>query len=92
MAKNNNMLSAVILSNESSSANYGLHGVFIEDRASKNSASISFPLKSGSFALTSDIPTKTSQLTNDSTFLTSADKYTLPVASNTTLGGVKTSI
>lgn len=91
LVKNNNMLSTVILSNGSSSANYGLHGVFIENKASKNSASISFPLKSGSFALTSDIPTKTSQLTNDSTFLTSADKYTLPVASDTTLGGVKTS-
>lgn len=56
LVKNNNMLSAVILSNGSSSANYGLHGVFIEDKASKNSASISFPLKSGSFALLSDIP------------------------------------
>lgn len=92
LVKNNNMLSAVILSNGSSSANYGLHGVFIEDKASKNSASISFPLKSGALALISDIPTKTSQLTNDSTFLTSADKYTLPVASDTTLGGVKTSM
>lgn len=91
LVKNNNMLSTVILSDESSSANYGLHGVFVEDRASKNSASISFPLKSGSFALTSDIPTKTSQLTNDSTFLTSADKYTLPIASMGTLGGIRAS-
>lgn len=91
LVKNNNMLSAVILSDESSSANYGLHGVFVEDRASKNSANISFPLKSGSFALTSDIPTKTSQLTNDSTFLTSADKYTLPIASMGTLGGIRAS-
>lgn len=91
LVKNNNMLSAVILSNEYSSANYGLHGVFVEDIASKNSASISFPLKSGSFALTSDIPTKTSQLTNDSTFLTSADKYTLPVATMGTLGGIRAS-
>lgn len=91
LVKNNNMLSTVILSNGSSSANYGLHGVFIEDKASKNSASISFPLKSGSFALTSDIPTKTSQLTNDSTFLTSADKYTLPIATMGTLGGIRAS-
>lgn len=88
LVKDNNMLSTVILSNEYSSANYGLYGVFIEDKASKNSASISFPLKSGTFALTSDIPTKTSQLINDSKFLTSADKYILPVASQNTLGGI----
>lgn len=50
-----------------------------------------FPSESGTLALTSDIPTKTSQLTNDSGFLTSADKYTLPTASDTALGGIKVS-
>lgn len=62
------------------------------DYGSGNNKLISLPSEAGTLALTSDIPTKTSQLTNDSTFLTSADKYTLPVASDTTLGGVKTSI
>lgn len=61
------------------------------DCGSGNDKLISLPSEAGTLALTSDIPTKTSQLTNDSTFLTSADKYTLPVASDTTLGGVKTS-
>lgn len=54
-------------------------------------ANLGIPDETGILALTSDIPTKTSQLVNDSGFLTSADKYTLPVASNTTLGGVKVS-
>lgn len=49
---------------------------------------IDLPTGSGTLALTSNIPTKTSQLTNDSTFLTSADKYILPAASITTLGGI----
>lgn len=62
------------------------------DCGSGNDKLISLPSEAGTLALTSDIPTKTSQLTNDSTFLTSADKYTLPVASDITLGGVKTSI
>lgn len=53
---------------------------------------IDFPPISGTLALTSDIPTKTSQLTNDSTFLTSADKYILPMASQNTLGGIKSHI
>ena len=41
---------------------------------------------------TTDIPTKTSQLNNDSGFITSGDlpgKYELPVATADTLGGVK---
>lgn len=54
-------------------------------------ANLGIPDETGILALTSDIPTKTSQLVNDSGFLTSADKYTLPVASNTTLGCVKVS-
>ena len=62
------------------------------DCGSGNDKLISLPSEAGTLALTSDIPTKTSQLTNDSTFLTSADKYTLPTASTITLGGVKTSI
>lgn len=53
--------------------------------------SLRFPSNHGTLALTSNIPTKTSQLTNDSKFLTSADKYTLPVASENTLGGIKVS-
>lgn len=40
--------------------------------------------KAGTIALTSDIPTKTSDLSNDSGFLTS-----VPKASATTLGGIK---
>lgn len=54
-------------------------------------ANLTLPDESGRLALESDIPTKTSQLTNDSTFLTSADKYTLPTASASTLGGIKIS-
>lgn len=53
---------------------------------------IDLPTGSGTLARISDIPTKTSQLTNDSTFLTSADKYILPVASQNTLGGIKSHI
>lgn len=61
------------------------------DCGSGNDKLISLPSEAGTLALTSDIPTKTSQLTNDSTFLTSADKYTLPVASVGTLGGIRAS-
>lgn len=61
------------------------------DCGSGNDKLISLPSEAGTLALTSDIPTKTSQLTNDSKFLTSADKYTLPVASASTLGGIKVS-
>lgn len=61
------------------------------DCGSGNDKLISLPSEAGTLALTSDIPTKTSQLTNDSTFLTSADKYTLPVASTGTLGGIRAS-
>ena len=57
-------------------------------RNTEGEASLRFPFKSGTLALISDIPTKTSQLTNDSGFLTPADKYTLPVASQNTLGGI----
>lgn len=41
----------------------------------------------GDYALSSDIPTKTSELTNDSGFIT--EQYVLPTASTTVLGGVK---
>lgn len=41
----------------------------------------------GDYALSSDIPTKTSELTNDSGFITTP--YTLPTASTTVKGGVK---
>ena len=65
-------------------------GILI-DIGTTNTKTINFPSKAGTFALTTDIPATTSQLVNDSGFLTSADKYTLPVASNTTLGGIKVS-
>lgn len=65
--------------------------VYSVDNILVDNNQLNFPSKSGTLALTSDIPTKTSQLTNDSTFLTSADKYTLPVASTGTLGGIKAS-
>lgn len=61
------------------------------DYGSGNDKLISLPSEAGTLALTSDIPTKTSQLTNDSTFLTSADKYTLPIATMGTLGGIRAS-
>ena len=61
------------------------------DCGSGNDKLISLPSEAGTLALTSDIPTKTSQLTNDSTFLTSADKYTLPIAAMGTLGGIRAS-
>lgn len=61
------------------------------DCGSGNDKLISLPSEAGTLALTSDIPTKTSQLTNDSTFLTSADKYTLPIATMGTLGGIRAS-
>lgn len=72
-------------------ATYGPRSIGYVNTSQNKSISFSFPFKSGTLAITSDIPTKTSQLINDSTFLTSADKYTLPVASNTTLGGIKVS-
>lgn len=42
-------------------------------RNTEGEASLRFPSKSGTFALTSDIPTKTSQLANDSGFLKQGD-------------------
>lgn len=65
--------------------------VYSVDNILVDNNQLNFPSKSGTLALTSDIPTKTSQLTNDSTFLTSADKYTLPIASTGTLGGIRAS-
>ena len=85
-------LSNVVLSSETKNTYYGQNGIDVEDKANKQRINISFPAHSGTLAIASDIPTKTSQLTNDSKFLTSADKYTLPVASTDTLGGIKTSV
>ena len=47
--------------------------------------------KGSTFALTSDIPTKTSQLTNDSGFITAShtSTYSLPLAASGTRGGVQ---
>lgn len=72
------------------STKYINKGILI-DIGTTNTKTINFPSKAGTFALTTDIPATTSQLVNDSGFLTFADKYTLPVASNTTLGGIKVS-
>lgn len=83
-------VNSIVVEGQSYRSNYNEEGVFITNINDPDApdSEIMFPDRSGILALTSDIPTKTSQLTNDSKFLTSADKYTLPIASQNTLGGI----
>ncbi len=83
------VLKSIEFMDNNTSTNYGINSIHKDTHSGK--IRFDFPSKAGTFALISDIPTKTSQLTNDSTFLTSADKYTLPTASDTALGGIKVS-
>lgn len=55
LLKHNNRLYSVMLSNEVNSTYYNINGISTEDKASKKRADISLPLKSGTFALTSDL-------------------------------------
>lgn len=86
----NGSVNSIIVEGQSYRSDYNEEGVFITNINDPNApdSEIMFPDRSGILALTSDIPTKTSQLTNDSKFLTSADKFILPVASQNTLGGI----
>lgn len=56
LLKDNNRLYSVMVSNEADSTYYNTNGISTENRASKRRAYISLPLKSGTFALLSDIP------------------------------------
>lgn len=80
------VLKSIEFTDGDTSTNYGVNSIYHDTHSGE--IKFDFPSKAGTFALTSDIPTKTSQLTNDSKFLTSADKYILPVASQNTLGGI----
>lgn len=83
-----NSISYIELTEENTTTRYSNKRITLFPNESYEQT-IDLPTKSGTLALISDIPTKTSQLTNDSKFLTSADKYTLPTASASTLGGIK---
>lgn len=82
-----NTISNISIKNNSYSSIYDARSITMYN-GNDLIASLALPDEPGRLALESDIPTKTSQLTNDSTFLTSADKYILPVASQNTLGGI----
>ena len=55
LIKGDGVLSGVMLGNETRSTYYNYNVINIEDKAAKKRADISFPLKSGTFALTSDL-------------------------------------
>ena len=56
LIKGDGVLSSVMLGDGTRSTYYNNNVINIEDKAAKKRADISFPLKSGTFALTSDIP------------------------------------
>ena len=53
---------------------------------------LSFPAKNGTFALTDDIPTKTSDLTNDSGFITDAGVTSVSLSQGSSNGTVKLTV
>lgn len=70
--RNNAVKSIVVHGNAHDATSYSYKAITV-DCYSGNNKLISLPSESGTLALTSDIPTKTSQLTNDSGFLKQRD-------------------
>ena len=69
---NNAVKSIVVHGNAHDATSYSYKAITVDCYSGKNKL-ISLPSESGTLALTSDIPTKTSQLTNDSGFLKQRD-------------------